>query len=216
MTTILKSAVSALLLGVFALSANAAVISLGTIDKEYGSAAGRGDQASTGGTSCDILNANSITVRDSGPRNCVRFHDTFDFSGMNYKSIDTLSLTLNFSNTNGNVFGLPTEDWRLIIADSAGKSSNKLIDMKNTATGTQQFTINARTHASVFANISENGKFQMWFGDEAFLPNNFQLHSATLEVSGTAVPEPSSVALLSISMLAAAFVRRRKPARSSK
>lgn len=215
MTKILKSTISALLFSVFATSANAAIVTLGTIDKDYGSAIGRGDKASTGGNSCDTLNATSITVRDSGPKNCARFSDTFDFSNMNYKTIDNLKLTLNFSNTNDyNLFlgFIPVaEDWRLIIADSAGQSSNKLLDMANkNGAYSQSFMINASTHANVFGNISSNGKFQMWFGDEAWGNNNFKLNSATLEVTGTAVPEPSSIALFGISMLGVALVRRRK------
>ena len=215
MTKILKSAISALLLGVCAASANAAVVTLGTIDKEYGFAADHGDQASTGGTSCDTLNATSITVRDGGAKNCGRFNDTFDFSAMKYKSIDNLKLTLGFSNTNNYNLLLGfipvAEDWRLIIADSDGRSSNKLLDMTNsTGAFSQTFMINATTHANVFANITNNGKFQMWFGDEAWGANNFNLNSAKLEVTGTAVPEPSSVALFGISMLAAASARRRK------
>lgn len=215
MTKFLKSTISALLFGFCAMSANAAIITLGTIDKEYGSAIGRGDKASTGGKSCDTLNAASITVRDSDPKSCARFTDTFDFSGMNYKSIDNLKLTLSFSDTNDLNYFLGfipvAEDWRLIIADSTGKSSNQLLDMTNKkGVSSQTFMINASTHANVFTNISNNGKFQMWFGDEAWGANNFTLRSATLEVTGTAVPEPSSIALFGISMLGVAFARRRK------
>ena len=134
---------------------------------------------------------------------------------MNYKSIASLKLTLNFSNTNdyNYLFGfIPVaEDWRLIIADSAGVSSKNLMDMANaTNVFSQTFIIDSTTHSSVFANISGSGKFQMWFGDEAWGANNFKLNSAKLEVFGTAIPEPSSIALFGISMLSAAFARRRK------
>ena len=81
MTTIFKSTISALLLSFCATSANASVLTLGTVDKEYGFATDRGDKASTGGTSCDRINATSITVSDGGAKGCVRFNDTFDLAG---------------------------------------------------------------------------------------------------------------------------------------
>ena len=61
MKTILKQALPALLLACAA-SANASVINLGSIEKEYGK---HMDEASTGAfLSCDKLNGNSITVRE--------------------------------------------------------------------------------------------------------------------------------------------------------
>ena len=86
MKTILKQALPALLLACAA-SANASVINLGSIEKEYGK---HMDEASTGAfLSCDKLNGNSITVREGL---CSPFVDVFDFSSLKYKSIDSLSL----------------------------------------------------------------------------------------------------------------------------
>ena len=212
MKKFLKQAIPALFLAACAASASAGVIALGSVDKDYGSAAGRGDTASTGGRSCDTLNATSITVRDTSS-GCTRFSDTFNFSSLVYKSIDSLELSLTFSNTNDYLdFGFIkfNEDWRVKIADTSSHSSKFTLDMNNsTAQTTQLFHIDASTHPDVFANIVANRRFQLWFGDEAFGANNFMLSSASLTVNGTPVPEPTGIALFAIAMLGAAAARRR-------
>lgn len=211
MKTFFTRALPVLMLAACAGSASAAVI--GSVDKLYGSASDRGAIASTGSGSCDTLNTNSITVRDTTTPRCTRFSDTFDFSSLGYKSIDSFDLELSFSKTNDfiSVFGFKIyEDWRVKIADTSAHSSIYTMDLANSNPQTTQlFHIDASSHPDVFSNIVKNGQLQLWFGDEAAGANNFMLSAASLTVNGTPVPEPSSMALFAVAMAGAFAARHR-------
>ncbi len=206
MNKLVKFSISALLFSFFVSAANASVVTIGSITKQYGSVGGA--VASTSSFSCDTLNANSIRITDSS--GCQRFHDLFNFSAMNYQNIDHLKLTLTFGATNDRYMGFFAEDWRVRAADSVSHGSSTLLDMTSVSgTTTQSFTIDA-TLTDVFPNIINNGKFYLWFADQGVGPNNFNLMSARLDVNGTAVPEPAGIALFGLALAGLMFARRRR------
>ena len=205
MPKLLKITASALVLAFCAASATAAPI--GTITHNYGSNAATGAKASTGGNSCDTLSASSITVRDGGPANCKRFLDIFDFSSMNFSNVSSLSLTLNFKDTDDWNYVFFPEDWKVRGASSASLNDSGMMDMKRVnGYKTQTFTFDSQSDA--FNAIVANRKFYLGFADEGLGSNEFMLKSASLAVNGT-VPEPTSIALFGLAMAGFAFARRR-------
>ena len=218
MKAIFKRALPALLLACAA-SANAGVIDLGSVDKNYGSATGYVNTNTGVRKPCDKMGANAVTVKDT-PSGCSWFSDAFDFSALGTKNIDSFDLTLSFSNTNDSFAFGPTrvfEDWRVQVGDSATSKSAMEMDLLNSlALTSQTFHIDATTHADVFSNIAANGKFYLSFRDDSWLSSEFILRSASLKVNGIEaadVPEPASIALFGVAMLGAAVARRRRAAK---
>jgi len=214
MTNAMKASIAGLLLTASMASASAAVVQVGSITRNYGSSGAT--PASMPAGSCDTLNASSVTVRDSS--GCQRFYDLFDFGAFNYSSFDHLTLTLNFGATNDvNMVTIPVvnitipvlEDWRVRFASSPIVGSNVLHNMNEVGSPTSQ-AFNLLSTENVYNSIVANKKLYLWFSDEAAGANNFQLYSARLDVYGTALPEPGSMALAGIALGALALSRRRK------
>lgn len=98
--TLTKALISAgLIMGT--MSAVAAPVSLGSIEHLYGSNTGHQAPSVMGiyhpGGNCDTLNNTTVTVKATAASSCNRFADAFDFSGIDYGSIDHFTMTLDFN-----------------------------------------------------------------------------------------------------------------------
>ncbi len=198
------------------LGATAAVaepVSLGTIEHLYGADAGRQLPSIMSiyhpGGNCDAVNGASITVKATTASSCNRFGDVFDFSGIDYDSIDHFALTLTFSGAKDQKqFGLISESWSVRAGYNYTVTG---VDFGTLgASGPQTFTFGGTK--SNFANVLDAEAFYLFFATSQGTSMKFDLASAKLEIFGTpvvtSVPEPGSLALLSLSMIALWGVRR--------
>ena len=192
----------------FSAAATASPVSLGSVEHLYGTGAGRQLSSIMGiyhpGGNCDTANKNSITVKATLSSSCNRFADAFDFSSIDFDSINHFALTLSFSGARNQWAGL--ERWNVRGASNYTQSATTL-DSQLIGTGTQTFVFDSSD--LLFTDMVTANNFVFSFQTGGGMLMKFDLKSAKLEVFGTPaavavaqVPEPGSLALLGLSALA--------------
>ena len=173
---------------------------------------------------CDSAAQDWLVIKDRS-NGCQRFYDNFSFADLAYQSIDSLELSLSYSDTN-NFEGLPIigEKWQVRPGVSSSTAGNQYFDLKlvgNTITsGIFTFT---RDNLAIFDQIVNAKNFSLWFVEDALGANNFLLYSATLNVYGSApqitpqnpdttvaVPAPAGIALFGLGLTLMGLTRRNK------
>jgi len=201
-----------LMVAIFGFVLPAFATPISTIFHDYGTGTGKVDP---GGN--DPLYADYVKISDNSSE---RFWDVFDFSTLNFDTITSFDLTLDFSDAGatGIFWGIqfPTEDWRVRPATSTSSATNTLFDLTNSQARMTQTLSFDTGNLDIFDEIVNNKKFYLWFAEET---NNwwtgdddFNLYSATLDIYGTQtdpVPEPTTLLLLGFGLLGIAGVSRR-------
>ncbi|SMY09281.1 VPLPA-CTERM sorting domain-containing protein [Flavimaricola marinus] len=196
--------------GLFAATLSATTVQAATIYEEthdYG--LGQYDPSGS-----DVLVSDGVVVSDTS---LDRFSDSFDFTAVDYDSIDSISLTLTFSDAGPAGLGF-LEAWTARIQGSdPGSSSDDFFALLFDPLSPQSITISLSTDVlgvDAFAHTLDTGVFEFWFSEFSTNADAFTLDSATLSISGTlaAVPLPATGALMLLALGGIAATRRKTAA----
>ncbi|MEL7184546.1 MAG: VPLPA-CTERM sorting domain-containing protein [Pseudomonadota bacterium] len=206
----MKQVFASLALAALALvSAPADAATLGVFTQNYGAGQDQGVQGGTYGN-------NFVRVEEFA---AVPFADTFDFSGLTYDSIDSITLTLDFDRAGPRIRnnGVVREAWDLNVQGSQiGPTFDNFVGLLDDSQAPMDFVLSAASDVGsidAFATALANQRITFWFTEPGFISiDNFRLFSATLTVSGTpaVVPLPAPVFLLLTALGGLGLMRRRQ------
>ena len=170
---------------------------LGVYSHDYGRGANRIDPQGD-----DTVRGDHVIVQEN---RLNPFYDSFDFSDLSGKSIDSFTLEIDYAETGPYYyFGLPVEQWYLAVGGSnAGGTADDLFSTMMIGSGTLSMSISAASDAGgadVFSTALSSLNLGFWFTEPAFLrTDTFLLYEARLTVNGSdlaTVPLPAPGLLL--------------------
>lgn len=152
------------------------------------------DYSSYGGSWSRPIPYDYKTVREHDDMWGYDGFDSFSFPGLDYASIDHLSLTLRFSGTarSNKSKEANWEKWKLYVQgwSEFGPVASFALDPVVSDVVSVTFTIGS-DHQSVLDQVMEDEYLSFWFHDSGSKHNDFRLYDATLAVFGESVPAPT-------------------------
>jgi hypothetical protein len=166
----------------------------------------------------------SVSTQSDG-----RFNDSFDLSGLIMDNETVFELHLTYNNTDEKscfIWCWPAEDWRVRVQgkNSLSSEDDKFFDLEKTGDKktTSVFTLDSNSdeeygflwnkkERNAFEQTLETEIFEFWFSDNGDHPNDFNLYSATLKITGASVvPIPAAAWLFGSALVGMAGLGYRR------